>query len=148
MSRIALYGATGYTGHLVASELQRRGADFVLSGRNPAKLERMAAELGGGIAVKPASVDDPASLLALLDDCAVVANCAGPFSEIGEQVVAAAIASGTHYVDTTGEQLYIKRIFDAYGARARAADVAVVPAIGFDFLPGDLIANMAARGHG
>lgn len=148
MSRIALYGATGYTGRLVASELQRKGAEIVLSGRNPGKLERLAAELGGEVAIRPASVDDPASLRALLDDCAAVANCAGPFGEIGEQVVAAAIATGTHYVDTTGEQLYIKRIFSAYGARARAAGVAVVPAVGFDFVPGDLIANLAARGMG
>lgn len=146
--RIVLYGATGYTGRLVAAELRRRGAEFVLSGRNPDKLERLADELGGDIAIKPASVDDPASLRALFEDCAVVANCAGPFSEIGEQVVAAAIASGAHYLDTTGEQLYVKRIFTAYGARARSAGVAVVPAIGFDFLPGDLIAHLAAAGMG
>jgi short subunit dehydrogenase-like uncharacterized protein len=143
---IAVYGATGYTGRLVARELSRRGLPSVLSGRNESKLEQLAAGLDGDFAVKAARVDDPRSLASLLEDCAALINCAGPFSLLGEPVVAAAIAAGTHYVDTTGEQTFMKRVFDGYEARAGAAGVAVVPAMGFDYVPGDMLARLVADG--
>ena len=59
---IAVYGATGYTGRLVAAELRRRGAEMVLAGRNRAKLEILAEDLGGQIAIRDASMDDPTAL--------------------------------------------------------------------------------------
>ena len=57
---IALYGATGYTGRLVAAELAATKADFVLSGRNRGKLESLAEELDGNVAVRAAALDDKA----------------------------------------------------------------------------------------
>jgi short subunit dehydrogenase-like uncharacterized protein len=145
---IAVYGATGYTGRLVAAELAASGADFVISGRNPEKLVALAAELGGEVKVKPARIDDPASLAALLSDCAVVINCAGPFARYGEPVLRAAVETSTHYLDTTGEQPYIQMAFERYGAGAAEAQVAVVPAMGFDFVPGDMLAALTAEGMG
>ena len=68
--RIAVYGATGYTGKLVALEVHRRGIDMVLAGRNRAKLDAMVADLGlAGAQVRVAGVDDPAGLAAVLDGC-------------------------------------------------------------------------------
>ena len=145
---IAVYGATGYTGRLVAAELAATGADFVISGRNPEKLVGLAAELGGEIKVKRASIDDPASLAELLTDCAVVIDCAGPFTRYGEPVLRAAVETSTHYLDTTGEQPYIQMAFERYGPGAAEADVAVVPAMGFDFAPGDMLAALTAEGMG
>jgi short subunit dehydrogenase-like uncharacterized protein len=144
---IALYGATGYTGRLVTDELVRRGVDFVLGGRNAEKLRRLADERGRGAAIRTASIDDPASLRALLDGCDVVINCAGPFSLAGEAVVDAAAETGTHYVDSTGEQTYMRAVFERYGPKAERKGVALVPALGFDYVPGDCIARIAARGH-
>src|SRR5918995_6578969 len=100
---IAVYGATGYTGRLVAEELQRRGAEFVLAGRSAEKLETLAARLGGEVRTAAVTLDDAAGLRALLEPCAAVIACAGPFTAHGEPVVAAAAEAGTHYLDTTGE---------------------------------------------
>ena len=144
---IVLYGATGYTGRLVTDELVRRGLDFTLAGRNPEKLARLSEERGQGAPVRTATVDDPRSLRAMLDDCDVVINCAGPFSLYGEPVVEAAVETRTHYLDSTGEQTFMKRVFDQYGRRAKTQGVAVVPAMGFDYLPGDCIARLAAAPH-
>src|SRR5829696_7469981 len=94
---IVLYGATGYTGRLVTQELRERGADYVLGGRNRQKLDDMA----GGAPVRVASVDDDASLRALLDGADVLINCAGPFSRTGEPVVGAAVDAGVPYLDST-----------------------------------------------
>ena len=68
--------------------------------------------------MRVASVDDHASLRALLDGADVLINCAGPFTFAGEPVVRAAVDAGVHYVDSTGEQPFIRMVFDRYGAAA------------------------------
>jgi short subunit dehydrogenase-like uncharacterized protein len=143
---IAVYGATGYTGTLVARELRRRGLDCVLAGRSAEKLARLADALGGGIPTRAVELDDRAGLRQLLGDCAAVIDCAGPFVRYGEPVVRAAVETGTHYLDTTGEQSYIRFVHERFDEAARAAGVAVVPAMGFDYVPGDLIAHLVAQG--
>jgi short subunit dehydrogenase-like uncharacterized protein len=144
---VAVYGATGYTGRLVAREAQRRDMELVLCGRDPEKLQAVAGELGADVPLRAASVDDVDALRHAFGDCAAVINCAGPFTRFGEPVVKAAIESGTHYVDTTGEQLYMQRVFERFDDAARAAEVAVIPAMGFDYVPGDLICRLTGRGH-
>ena len=144
---IAVYGATGFTGKLVSRELHRRGADFLVAGRNQAKLDALAAELGG-VPARAASLDDPAALRALLDPCAAVIACAGPFAEHGEPVLAAAVDRGTHYIDTTGEQPFMQMVFDRYGQRAARNGTALVTGMGFDYAPGDLLASLVADGMG
>jgi short subunit dehydrogenase-like uncharacterized protein len=140
---IAVYGATGYTGRLVAAELVRRGANAVLVGRNAAKLEIVAEDLGG-VATRVAPLDDPAALREALKPCAAVISCAGPFAEHGEPVLTAAIDSETHYLDTTGEQRYMRRVFEEFGARAKSTGVALLPAMGFDYAPGDMLTGVTA----
>jgi short subunit dehydrogenase-like uncharacterized protein len=143
---IAVYGATGYTGRLVTAELAAAGADLVISGRNRRKLDTLASETIGEIAVKEARLDDPSSLRTLLADCAVVVDCAGPFLHYGEPVLATAVETRTHYLDTTGEQPYMKLAFERYGPGASDAEIAVIPAMGFDYVPGDMIAALTAEG--
>jgi short subunit dehydrogenase-like uncharacterized protein len=145
---IAVYGATGYTGRLVVDELLEADADFVISGRSEDRLEALRAELDLEAPAKAARVDDPASLRGLLADCAVVIDCAGPFVRFGEPVLAAAVETATHYLDTTGEQPYMKMAYERYGPAAAEAGVAVVPAMGFDYVPGDMIASLTADGMG
>ncbi len=145
---IAVYGATGYTGGLVVAELIKADADFIVSGRNAEKLDALRAEFELEAPSRAARLDDPASIRELLADCAVVIDCAGPFVRFGEPVLAAAVATGTHYLDTTGEQPYMKMAFERYGPGAARAGVAVVPAMGFDYLPGDMIASLTADGMG
>jgi short subunit dehydrogenase-like uncharacterized protein len=144
---IAIYGATGFTGTLIAHELRRLGAEFLIAGRNREKLEALSGELGG-VPVAAVSVDDDPGLRELLEPCATVVACAGPFTLHGEPVVRAAAETGTHYLDTTGEQPFIKLVFDSYGERAASKGAALVSGMGFDYAPGDLIAALTAEGMG
>jgi short subunit dehydrogenase-like uncharacterized protein len=142
---VVLYGATGYTGRLVAGELHRRGVEHVLSGRDLSKLEPVGAE--HGTPIRAVTLDDEAGLRDLLADAAAVINCAGPFTLSGDALVRAAIETRTHYVDSTGEQSFIQMVFEQHGPAAETAGVALVPAVGFDYLPGDCISRLAAEGH-
>jgi short subunit dehydrogenase-like uncharacterized protein len=144
---IAIYGATGFTGGLIAHELRKRGADLLIAGRNRGKLDALSEELGG-VPVAAVPLGDPAGLRRMLEPCPVVAACAGPFTLHGEPLVAAAVETGTHYLDTTGEQPFMRMAFDRYGERAVASGAALVPGMGFDFAPGDLIAALTAEGMG
>lgn len=146
---IAVYGATGYTGELIVAELLRRGEDVVLSGRRPDALHAVAQRhrLDPAV-VRPAAADDHAALLAAFTGCAVVIACAGPFGLHGHGVVRAAVEAGAHYVDTTGEQPFIKAVVKQYGPGARNAGVALVSGMGFDYLPGDLLCHVTAEGAG
>lgn len=147
MGPIAVYGATGFTGGLIARELKGLGADFLIAGRDRGKLEALSEELGG-VPFVAASLDDPAGLREMLEPCSVVAACAGPFTLHGETLVEAAVDTGTHYLDTTGEQPFMQMVFDRYGERARDAGVTLVSGMGFDYAPGDLIAALTAEGMG
>jgi short subunit dehydrogenase-like uncharacterized protein len=140
---VVLYGATGYTGRLVAAELAARGVPLVLAGRNAERLGVAAAALPMGAAtVVPASIDDPAQLRDAAERGSVVVNCAGPFARTGEPVLRAATDTGAHYLDTTGEQDWIGHVLQHHDDRLRAADVAAVPGMGFDYLPGDLLCHL------
>src|SRR5438045_893650 len=108
---IAVYGATGYTGRLVVAELAEAGADLVIAGRNPDRLEALRSDLKLDAPAVSARLDDPASLRDLLSDCGAVINCAGPFVLHGEPVLRAAVETRTHYLDTTGEQPWMKLAF-------------------------------------
>lgn len=141
---VAVYGATGRTGRLVLSELARRGLECVIGGRDAGGLAELA-ERGGVADVRSARIEDPGSLNGVLSGCDVVVNCAGSIA--GEPMVRAAIETGTHYVDPAGEQPFIRKLFDRYGEIASRAEVALVPALGFDYAPGDCIARLAARRH-
>jgi short subunit dehydrogenase-like uncharacterized protein len=144
---IAVYGATGYTGRLVVAALRDHGLRPLLAGRDPERLRAVADELGVDAPVRPAGVHDPGALRHAFGDCAAVINCAGPFTRLGEPVLKAAIESGTHYLDTTGEQPWMRRMQERWDGAAHAGEVAVVNAMGFDYVPGDLLAHVVAQGH-
>ncbi len=144
---IVVYAATGYTGRLVCDELSRRGGEFLVAGRNPAKLEALSRELGG-VPTRAVQTGDARGLREMLEPCAAVIACAGPFCEHGEPVVSAAAETGTNYLDTTGEQPFIRLVFDRYGPQAERTGAALVSAMGFDYVPGDMIAALTAEGLG
>jgi hypothetical protein len=140
----AVYGATGRTGRRVVSELAGE-LDCVIGGRNAAALAELAERQRAAVDARPARLEDPTSLKALVAGCDVMVNCAG--SVAGERLVGVAIETGTHYVDPAGEQPFIRRLFERYGEAATQAGVALVPGLGFDYAPGDCIARLAAQGH-
>lgn len=140
--RIAVYGASGYTGKLVVAELVRRGMTPVLVGRN---LDRLHAIDAPGVDRRRADVGDHAALVQAFTGCDAVINCAGPFTVAGLSVVRAAITARCQYVDIAGEQLYLQQIFDTVGAEAETAGVTVVPSLNDDGLPSDLLAALVAE---
>jgi short subunit dehydrogenase-like uncharacterized protein len=144
---IAVYGATGLTGGLIAAELRSCGADFLIAGRDPAKLATLSERLGGAPTAAVSAADE-AGLRQMLERCAVIVACAGPFTLQGEPLLAAAAATGTHYLDTTGEQAFMRTVFERYGPRAEGTGAALVSGMGFDYAPGDLLAALTAAGMG
>jgi short subunit dehydrogenase-like uncharacterized protein len=141
--RVVVFGATGFTGSLVAAELGRLGIPALLTGRNRQRADALADRVGaaGAAAI---DVTDPESVRTVLRRDDVAINCAGPFSELGEPVVAACVRSGAHYLDTTGEQRFIRRIADHYHAAASDAGVVVVNAMAFEYALGCFAAELAA----
>ena len=140
-NRIVLFGATGYTGELTAREFVRRGAKPLLAGRNRHLLETLAEELGG-LETAVADVTSPASIRELLSPGDALVTTVGPFSKLGEPAFEAALASGAHYVDSTGEPAWIRHIFESDG-RASEAGIAALTAFGYDYVPGNLAAGLA-----
>ena len=96
-----IYGANGYTGHLLASEAKRQGLTPILAGRNPAAVHALGSLLG--LECRIFDIHEPARAREALADIAVVAHCAGPFSATSAPMLDACLASNTHYVDITGE---------------------------------------------
>jgi acetylornithine deacetylase/succinyl-diaminopimelate desuccinylase-like protein len=143
--RLAIYGATGYTGRQVVREARRRGYEAVLVGRDGSRLETLAAEVPGS-EIRVATLGDSRALRAAFAGCGAVINAAGPFARSAEPVVAAAIDSGAHYVDFAGEQEPLLTLFERWDGPARDAEVAVVPAMGFFGALGDLLASITASG--
>jgi short subunit dehydrogenase-like uncharacterized protein len=144
--KIAVYGAGGYTGKLVVAELLRRDIPMVLVGRDLERL-REAADRAGvpDPDLRLAALDDAGALAEAFRDSAAVINTAGPFALLGAPVIRAALAAGAHYVDTTGEQAYLKQVFDTFSAEAELAGVTVIPGLADDGGPGDLIAHLTAE---
>ncbi len=137
-----IYGATGYTGKLLAREAKDRGFAPVLSGRDPDKLKAVAEPLG--FEYRAVSLTDAAGLRAALADVDIVLHSAGPFSATSEPMVDACLETGTHYLDITGEI----DVFEACASRdAEAAErgVVVMPGVGFDVVPSDCLAAHVHR---
>jgi short subunit dehydrogenase-like uncharacterized protein len=145
MPDILLHGATGYTGRLTAAALQRRNADFAIAGRDAAKLKTLAAETGSPeIRVVPSG--DVKALTEALRDIRAMITCVGPFMELGATAVEAALRAEVHYIDSTGEGEFIKRLIAGHDLSAREAGITLAPALGFDEVPGDVAVTLATEG--
>ena len=136
---LAILGVTGFTGRLVLDEARRAGLQVRLVGRRREALDALAAP---GEEVRVADARDREALRAAFDGAAVVASLAGPFLALGVQPVWAAIDAGAHYLDTTGEQQFVRLLHELVNLDYA---VALLPAFGFDYVPGDLAARLAAE---
>lgn len=136
-----LYGANGYTGRLVAERAAEVGEEPVLAGRDGAAVAAVAEELGLPWRAFPLS--DPGSVKANLIDVAAVLSCAGPFVHTSRALIEACLATGTHYLDVTGEIPVFEAVLGLDGA-ARRAGVALLPGVGFDVVPTDCLAAKLA----
>jgi short subunit dehydrogenase-like uncharacterized protein len=146
--RVVVFGATGYTGRLTAEALVARGVRPVLAARDPVKLGKLADELGGDLETHVADVSRPPSVASLVEEGDVLLTTVGPFHRWGDPAAEAAIAKRAHYIDSTGETPFIRKVFERYGPRAEAAGIAMVTAFGYDWVPGNLAAGLALREAG
>ncbi len=141
---IVLFGATGFTGALVAEYLataDTEGLRIALAGRSREKVEALRARLGEGASgwgVMTADSADPDSLRAMAEASTVVISTVGPYSRYGMPLVEACAATGTGYVDLTGEVLFMRDSIDSYDAMAQASGARIVHSCGFDSIPSDL----------
>ncbi|MCE9649197.1 MAG: saccharopine dehydrogenase NADP-binding domain-containing protein [Parvibaculum sp.] len=141
--KFMIYGATGYTGKLVARTAKALGMRPLLAGRNEARLKSVAGQ--HGFEFRAFDLSDTTALLEALGEVDAVLHIAGPFSQTSKPMLDACLRTGTHYLDITGEI----DVFEACAARdeeAQAAGIAVMPGVGFDVVPSDcLAAHMRAR---
>ncbi|MEI7055782.1 saccharopine dehydrogenase NADP-binding domain-containing protein [Nocardioides sp. CCNWLW239] len=146
---IVLFGATGFTGGLVAEYLAANApADlrWALAGRSLSRLEAVRDGLGStDVELIQADVNDSASLVTLAARARVVITTVGPYLEFGEPLVKACAEAGTDYVDLTGEPEFVDRMFVKYDAVARLNGARIVHACGFDSIPHDLGAFFTVR---
>ena len=141
---IVVYGATGYTGRLVAEYLahhyQGAGPTWAMAGRSKAKLAQVR-DLIGAPADTPlieANSDDPASMEALAKSARVILTTVGPYQLYGEPLVKACVEAGTDYADLCGEPGWMREMIDRYDAAAKASGARIAFSSGFDSIPFDL----------
>ena len=139
---VTVYGAYGHTGRFVVSELCQRGWTPVLSGRDSEKLNAIGAA-HSGLEIRPASVDDPASLDRALVGATAVINCAGPFARTSAPVIEAALRAKIPYLDVAAEIEANADTFEQYAMPACDAGIVIVPAMAFYGGLGDLLATAA-----
>ncbi len=137
-----LYGAYGYTGRLIAREAAAQGHRPWLAGRARAPLEALAREMG--LPARVVSLEDREGLVALLGEVDLVVHAAGPYVRTAAPMQAACLATGTAYLDLTGEVPVLQATY-ARDREARRKGVLLLPAVGFDGVPADALAVALAR---
>ena len=140
--RVVLFGATGYTGDLTARAMVKRGMKPVLAARRREAVEALAAELGG-LESAVADVSEPGSIRALLERGDTLVTTVGPFARWGDAALDAALDAGAHYIDSTGEPPFVRKVFEDAGPRAVRSGTIAMTAMGYDWAPGNLTGALA-----
>ena len=142
---ITILGATGYTGRLCVAEAVRAGWPVRLAGRRRDARAELGAEYpDADVSVAVADVIDRAALRKLGDDSQVLLSTVGPYAQLGKPPVEAALAARIPYLDVSGELEFLTWVYEQ-GTRAQDAGVTLAPGVGFDGVPGDLVAALAAK---
>lgn len=152
---IIVYGASGFTGRLVAEYLAARGITrWAMGGRSLTKLTEVRDEMGlpAETPLVVANSDDPASLELMCARTRVIITTVGPYQLYGPQLVAACAKTGTDYVDLCGEPAWMRQMIDAHDDAAKASGARIVFSCGFDSIPFDLgvwfLQQEAVKTHG
>ena len=144
---IIIYGATGFTGSLGAKYMDKYSNEFkwAIAGRDSNKLEKLQNEIPGKPEIVIADANDEQALLKLTASTKVVASYAGPFNKYSNLLVKACVETGTHYVDITGEAIWVRDLIDNYHQRCIDNKIKIIPACGYDSIPSDLGTYFTAK---
>ena len=150
---IIVYGATGYTGRLVAEYLAHHygpradGPKWAMAGRSLDKLEAVRDAIGAPdtTPLVVANADDPASLEAMCNRTRVVITTVGPYQLYGDALVEACVKTGTDYADLCGEPAWMREKIDQHHEAAKASGARICFSSGFDSIPFDLGVLMAQK---
>lgn len=149
--KVVLYGASGYTGKMIAGQLAARGVPFVAAGRNA---ERIESELGSnpeleGAQYQVAGVStDVTELTELFRGKVAVYNTVGPMMQLAAPIVEAALAAGCHYFDSSGEQDWTIYCKDNWGTKFANANLTLIPCMSMMWASGDLAAALVLETPG
>lgn len=142
---VVIFGATGFTGKLVAEYFQSQyGNDssvkWAIAGRNEQKLNDVKQELGISDAVEMivADGDDDGALDTLTKRTHVVLTTVGPYQIYGEKLLSACVDNGTGYTDLCGEPAWMHQMINKYNDKAKETGANIVFSCGFDSVPFDL----------
>ncbi len=131
---VIIYGASGYTGRLIAEFMRDQQIPFIAAGRNKERVEA-AIKLVPGIENAEYEVvgveHTVEALTELFSGAVVVCNTVGPFDKFGDVTVQACLNAGVHYTDTTGEQAWVLKVRDQYGAKFAEKGLLVAPSIAY-----------------
>ena len=131
-----LYGATGYTGQLIAEMAKARGAEPILAGRDADKLKILSEKLG--LKFRVFSIEDRSALDKGMLGIKLMLNCAGPFTQTSVPLAQAAIRNGVHYLDIAGE-VHPIRALQRLDERAKEDDVMLLPGVAFGCMPSEAL---------
>jgi len=142
---IVVYGATGFTGELIAEYLAahyRGNGDprWAMAGRSKDKLASVREAIGApaDTALIVADASDPTSLKAMVGQTKSVISTVGPYQHYGSELLAACVAASTDYFDLCGEPVWMRQMIDAHETAAKASGARIVFSCGFDSLPFEL----------
>ena len=148
---VIVYGASGYTGRLVCEYLREHNVPFVAAGRDKARIQEAMDKVPGINTVEHEIIEvahDVEPLAELFDGARVVLNTVGPFAQYGREVVEACIASGCHYLDTTGEQDWLIICDEEYGQRMADQGLLLAPGIAQMYTTSEIAAQLCLEKPG
>ena len=137
---LIIYGASGFTGRLAVEYLDENYSDlnWAIAGRNEDKL----VNISNNSKCKPdyfiADSEDNENLLRIASKTRVIASLAGPFNKYSNNLVTQCVEAGTHYLDITGENIWVRDLIDKHHEAAEKKQIKIIPSCGYDSIPSDM----------
>jgi short subunit dehydrogenase-like uncharacterized protein len=148
---VVVYGASGYTGRLICEYLREFGVPFIAAGRDKARIADALGQVPGLDTVPHEIIEvehQVGPLTELFSGARVVCDTVGPFAQHGDEVVQACLAAGCHFLDTTGEQDWLIRCDEVYGARMADQGLLLAPGVAQMYTTGEIAASLCLETPG
>lgn len=144
---VLVFGATGFSGTLVVQQLVERGIPVRIAARSQEKLELLSDRFGG-LEIALADVAHPGTVARAAVGTELLITTVGPYTSSGHVAAEAALGAEVPYIDITGEPGWLRRVFNEFGPLAASQGLAMLPAFGYDYVPGNLAGAIALERAG